>query len=233
MPGVLGAAGLDGAGSGVDQLLHSKIRAGGLPLPGQATAVPDAFALAGMLLPTVPPQARPAAGRQPDAPNGRAPSSTEAGGRAGRDVTTGRTPAAARGGEAAGDGVSGEPGPAPGGGGGTRADGASDSGLPAAGAVVGASGAHDVELAASRDGGRAGVGGAARPGGGAAVVVSGAEPASGGGPTTVGHPVAPGSAVAGPLAATGTEDAVLIPIAAGLLLTGAAMYKHRGLPRGH
>ncbi|MCC9308629.1 hypothetical protein LN042_16315 [Kitasatospora sp. RB6PN24] len=27
--------------------------------------------------------------------------------------------------------------------------------------------------------------------------------------------------------------AVLIPIAAGLLLTGAAMYKHRGLPRGH
>jgi hypothetical protein len=29
------------------------------------------------------------------------------------------------------------------------------------------------------------------------------------------------------------ERAVLIPIAAGLLLTGAAMYKHRGLPRGH
>jgi hypothetical protein len=26
---------------------------------------------------------------------------------------------------------------------------------------------------------------------------------------------------------------VLAPIAAGLLLTGAAMCKHRGLPRGH
>ncbi|MFG2825145.1 hypothetical protein ACGFX4_37680 [Kitasatospora sp. NPDC048365] len=30
-----------------------------------------------------------------------------------------------------------------------------------------------------------------------------------------------------------TGTAVLVPIAAGLLLTGAAMYKHRGLPRGH
>ncbi len=32
---------------------------------------------------------------------------------------------------------------------------------------------------------------------------------------------------------TGTSAAVLVPITAGLLLTGAAMYKHRGLPRGH
>lgn len=30
-----------------------------------------------------------------------------------------------------------------------------------------------------------------------------------------------------------TATAVLAPIAAGLLLTGAAMCKHRGLPRGH
>ncbi|MFD9130653.1 hypothetical protein ACFV0G_38830, partial [Kitasatospora sp. NPDC059571] len=30
-----------------------------------------------------------------------------------------------------------------------------------------------------------------------------------------------------------TAVAVLAPIAAGLLLTGFAMYKHRGLPRGH
>ncbi|MER6400146.1 hypothetical protein ABT263_29505 [Kitasatospora sp. NPDC001603] len=32
---------------------------------------------------------------------------------------------------------------------------------------------------------------------------------------------------------SGTGTAVLAPIAAGLLLTGAAMCKHRGLPRGH
>ncbi|WP_344337318.1 hypothetical protein, partial [Kitasatospora putterlickiae] len=32
---------------------------------------------------------------------------------------------------------------------------------------------------------------------------------------------------------TGTATSVLAPITAGLLLTGAAMYKHRGLPKGH
>ncbi|MFE2108299.1 hypothetical protein ACFXAF_20880, partial [Kitasatospora sp. NPDC059463] len=31
----------------------------------------------------------------------------------------------------------------------------------------------------------------------------------------------------------GTATAVLAPITVGLLLTGAAMYKHRGLPKGH
>lgn len=36
-----------------------------------------------------------------------------------------------------------------------------------------------------------------------------------------------------PMATSGTDAAVLAPIAAGLFLTGIAMYKHRGLPGGH
>lgn len=84
-----------------------------------------------------------------------------------------------------------------------------------------------AEPAASRDSGRPTVG-AQRTGtpgdtGRAALPRPGGEPAPG---TT-------GTTATGPLAATGSEGAVLIPIAAGLLLTGAAMYKHRGLPRGH
>ncbi|MEV4616670.1 hypothetical protein AB0K43_29355 [Kitasatospora sp. NPDC049258] len=42
----------------VEQVLQDRIRAGGLPLPGQATTVPDAFAIATVLLPSVPPQPR-------------------------------------------------------------------------------------------------------------------------------------------------------------------------------
>lgn len=40
----------------MDRVLRERIRADGLPLPGQAAAVPDAFAIAAVLLPTVPAQ---------------------------------------------------------------------------------------------------------------------------------------------------------------------------------
>ncbi|MGW4896355.1 hypothetical protein ACWEQL_29500 [Kitasatospora sp. NPDC004240] len=43
----------------------------------------------------------------------------------------------------------------------------------------------------------------------------------------------PGADAAAVTRGAGTGPAVLAPITAGLLLTGAAMYKHRGLPRGH
>ncbi|MFD0572236.1 hypothetical protein ACFQ0T_27325 [Kitasatospora gansuensis] len=43
----------------------------------------------------------------------------------------------------------------------------------------------------------------------------------------------PTVATAAPVETEGKLTAVLVPIAAGLLLTGAAMYKHRGIPSGH
>ncbi|MFJ5234599.1 hypothetical protein ACIQBJ_32455 [Kitasatospora sp. NPDC088391] len=68
------------------------------------------------------------------------------------------------------------------------------------------------------------------------------RPAAGGTPPPP-SPTAPATpaptrlalAAAAPTHPTDTEDAVavLLPIAAGLLLTAAAMYKHRGLPGGH
>ncbi|WP_329564261.1 hypothetical protein [Kitasatospora sp. NBC_01266] len=232
MSGVLGATGLADAGSGVDQLLHSRIRAGGLPLPGQATPLPDAFALAGSLLPTVSPQ-----GQQPPDPQAVGSSeqgaSAGAGGRSARGAAGGGGLPAARGGVLTGDGERGERGAAPDDSAGSRPDPGPAGGLPGDGGSGIITSPRGVELAASRDGGRASVGGPARSADGAAGPALGADPLRDGGPTAPGDLTVRAGVAAGPLAATGTEDAVLIPIAAGLLLTGAAMYKHRGLPRGH
>lgn len=175
----------------VEQVLQDRIRAGGLPLPGQATTVPDAFAIAAVLLPGVPPQAR-----GDGAP--RASRSGPVGGEA-RSTAEPGTPARYA----------------------TDADPASTPTPDAPGGNATSSGAG--------------------PGSAASIGRPGREM----------HPVAvqvldPTQ----PLAGDGTEDglaltaaipvegdgdltAVLVPIAGGMLLTGAAMYKHRGLPRGH
>ncbi|MEV7178623.1 hypothetical protein [Kitasatospora sp. NPDC093679] len=42
----------------VEEVLRDRIRVDGLPLPGQAATVPDAFAIAAVLLPAVPPSPR-------------------------------------------------------------------------------------------------------------------------------------------------------------------------------
>ncbi|MEU6235664.1 hypothetical protein [Kitasatospora sp. NPDC047058] len=168
----------------VGSVLQDRIRAGGLPLPGQQAAVPDAFAIASGLLDAAPAQDRPAAARAP------------------RDA----------GGEEAA-----VPGPA----------GAADAGAaPPASGQHGLSAPPPVRVSDDRRGEAPG-----RPGG----------PDGGGVRSTLQDLSAPREDLA--LAATatapagqglaGTGTAVLAPIAAGLLLTGAAMYKHRGLPRGH
>ncbi|MFI9275955.1 hypothetical protein ACIGXM_35465 [Kitasatospora sp. NPDC052896] len=226
--GVVGTAGPAAAGrptGTVDQLLHSRIKAGDLPLPGQVAAVPDAFTIASVLLPTVPGQAR---------PHGQ-PSGT--GGASARPAHPGAGGVASHGGAAVPDGASnGEDasgtGPA------DQAWAEPGSGLgrpggsverPSAPAATDGSGtvlaARSVEVAASWDNDRLAVD--AQPGVPATVPAIGlAEEST---PAAAAHrPVN-----IGPLAATGSQDAVFIPIAAGLLLTGAAMYKHRGLPRGH
>ncbi|MFE2178393.1 hypothetical protein ACFXAM_35620, partial [Kitasatospora sp. NPDC059462] len=51
------------AAGSIGRALQDLIRAGGLPLPGQRAAVPDAFAIASGLLGAVPAQARPAEAR--------------------------------------------------------------------------------------------------------------------------------------------------------------------------
>ncbi|MDH6110570.1 hypothetical protein P3T36_006176 [Kitasatospora sp. MAP12-15] len=219
-----GTGGSDGT---VDQLLHSQIRGGGLPLPGQATAVPDAFAIAAVLLPAVPPQGQ---GRPPSAGSdgGRPELSTGSGGLAGR--TGANTIPAARTGDLAGDGWSGadqQPG---------QPAGVAVRPVSAADAVSAAVvAARTAELAAFRDSARTGLP-RVRAGGLGADVAGSTDGDGAGTPAALDgtQPAAPRHTTAsGPLAATGSEYAVLIPIAAGLLLTGAAMYKHRGLPRGH
>ncbi|MDH6120784.1 hypothetical protein ABH930_004880 [Kitasatospora sp. GAS204A] len=232
MSGVLGTTGLDADASGVDQLLHSRIRAGGLPLPGQTTPLPDAFALAGSLLPAVPAQERQPADPQAAGGSGHGASAATSG-RAGRGPAGGAGPPGARGSAVAGSGARGERGAASGDGAGSRADGASQGGLLGDGSSGATTSTRSVELAASRDGGRITVGSAARSAGGAERPVPGTDPLRAGVPSLSGDPAVHASVAAAPLAATGTAGAVLIPIAAGLLLTGAAMYKHRGLPRGH
>ncbi|AUG77338.1 hypothetical protein CFP65_2509 [Kitasatospora sp. MMS16-BH015] len=164
----------------VGRVLHERIRQGGLPLPGQATTVPDAFAIAAVLLPSVPPQ-----------PRGDDPA------RASRSLQTG-----------------------------------SDSRRPT-----------DQAAAAPRTG--EGAGTQADPAVGAPAPTSDGAPRPAASPVLVPAQYPVGSVgPAGPqdltLATTATPvergddyTAVLVPIAAGLLLTGAAMYKHRGLPRGH
>lgn len=163
----------------VAQVLHERLGTDELPLPGQRADVPDAFAIATGLLPSVPPQAarpgeparasrsHPSAGRgEPEhlVPTQRGGPTLEPTGfaRTGPDAAAVR-PATVR--DSLPDGY---PAPAP-----PLTDADPDDAL--------------VTLTA-----------------------------------------APARADSGD-----TALAVLIPIAAGMLLTGAAMYKHRGLPGGH
>ncbi|MFC5667662.1 hypothetical protein ACFP3U_32440 [Kitasatospora misakiensis] len=186
----------DGAPLTVSGVLQDRIRAGGLPLPGQRAAVPDAFAIAFGLLSTVPAQSRPTEAR---ATRGE-PADGSSGGsaRVGEGSRTGRTggdqhrPAA--------------PPPAP-----ASPD---HSQAPSAGHPDPAGTGSGP--AAGREGSPAAAG---APAFGTAAAPAGRTTTTAA--VTVAHDAA------------GTATAVLAPIAAGLVLTGAAMYKHRGLPKGH
>ncbi|WP_344468978.1 hypothetical protein [Kitasatospora kazusensis] len=158
----------------VGQVLRERIRAGGLPLPGQAATVPDAFAIAAVLLPSVPSQSR-----GDDAP------------RASRSVPN------------AGEGrAAGPVGPLP----------PAVADHPAPARPIAAQAARSAPVAAEQ-----------------AVVGAQAD--------SLDQPPADAPALAltaaTPVDGDGGYTTVLVPIAAGMLLTGAAMYKHRGLPRGH
>ncbi|MFF2662726.1 hypothetical protein ACFVUH_35885 [Kitasatospora sp. NPDC058032] len=196
------ATGPTGPTSPIGSALQDRIRAGGLPLPGQRSAVPDAFAIASGLwgagpARTRPVEARAAGGEVADGPSGTSARPADAapppppGG-------TPHGPAAPPPASAAPDRPP-PPPPGPGhpdpaGDGGGRPDGREHPptapGTPLAGPAAGPT---------------------ARPGGTATRTAA----------VTVAHDTA------------GTATAVLAPITAGLLLTGAAMYKHRGLPKGH
>lgn len=169
-----------GVAGAVGDTLQERIRAGGLPLPGQRAAVPDAFALASGLLDAVPAQAR-----------SESPRAYREGGPVGPPFADRRRTGAA---------------------------------LPVAPRQRGAAEEPLVQEAA-------------------ATTVDETEPDR---PTDSTTPAAPGLGrtpvtvtIADTATATTSHDgsatvtAVLAPIAAGLLLTGAAMCKHRGLPRGH
>ncbi|WP_407913762.1 hypothetical protein [Kitasatospora sp. NE20-6] len=193
----------------VGALLRDRIRLDGLPLPGQAAAVPDAFAIASVLLTAVPP-----------------PSQGDGGSVSG----TGPRPMTAPGATGpAGTGPAASDDPAPGTGTavpGTAAAGAATDG--AAAACTSADGAPAAVPADLPDG----TSSAAHGTSGAV-----AHLAAGAGDTTAGpgdgRPGGPLSAAPVVRAGGHSTVAVAAPIAAGLLLTGLAMYRHRGLPRGH
>ncbi|MFD7453767.1 hypothetical protein [Kitasatospora sp. NPDC059827] len=182
----------DGAAGVVDGVLQERIRAGGLPLPGQGTAVPDAFALASGLLGGVPAQDRPT------------------GTRASREGEPAALPVVPR------------PRSGP-------TTGADDPNAPDRPGTAGAVGTPLVREAAAHEGP-----GSAAPAGTAGRATPAATPTA---PAGTGTPEALALADTATVTAaedgTATATAVLAPIAAGLLLTGAAMFKHRGLPRGH
>ncbi|MBV6698541.1 hypothetical protein [Kitasatospora aureofaciens] len=187
LTGSVGSAGPVGpVGSG----LQDRIRAGGLPLPGQRAAVPDAFALASGLLGSVPAQARPAETRASRDGEPTGPPAVVAQGRTGTRAARPTSSATA----------------------GRRTE-------PAATPP-----ARAAETGAPAEPGRAGTGGGAP----AAVAPAPGAPAT---PKTIA--LADTATVTASADGSGTATAVLAPIAAGLLLTGAAMWKHRGLPRGH
>ncbi|MGW3040904.1 hypothetical protein ACWC9T_12845 [Kitasatospora sp. NPDC001159] len=187
-PGLVGeltdGAAADQATGTVGGVLRERIRAGGLPLPGQRATVPDAFALASGLLGTVPAQAHPAETRAS---------------REGEPVELATVP---------------QPRPP----------------RPVAGRPRSeAAGAPVVREAAALEGQAA-----VEPLGATGVTEGAADPAvptDGGTPQSLG--LADTATVTGADDGSATATAVLVPIAAGLLLTGAAMCKHRGLPRGH
>ncbi|MFJ3792107.1 hypothetical protein [Kitasatospora sp. NPDC090091] len=194
-PGLLGglatAAATPGsgpAGARVGDALQGRIRAGGLPLPGQPAAVPDAFAIASGLLGTVPVQARTAQARA--SRDGEGVESAVPYGRSGAAAGRPAPPPGAPHGPAAPPPVQGS------------ADRQGSTAGPSGPGSTGAPGAASVERSAAHEN------------------LAAVDPA-----VVAADPVGHG------LAGTGT--AVLAPIAAGLLLTGAAMCKHRGLPRGH
>ncbi|MFF4382473.1 hypothetical protein [Kitasatospora sp. NPDC001547] len=178
------ADGITGAAGAVGGALRERIRAGGLPLPGQRAAVPDAFALASGLLGTAPARPRPG------------------GSHASREGGPADPPAAAR----------------------RRAD-AARPGVPRHREAAGEPLLQEAAATTADEAGPATALGR--------TAVSAAPPASDDGRTP--DPVAIADTAAATTSGDGsaTLTAVLAPIAAGLLLTGAAMYKHRGLPRGH
>ncbi|MFF2953662.1 hypothetical protein ACFVVU_20250 [Kitasatospora sp. NPDC057965] len=186
----------------IGSALQDRIRAGGLPLPGQRSAVPDAFAIASGLwgagpARTRPVEARAARGEVADGPSGTSARPADAapppppGGTPHGQAAPPSAPAAPDRPPPPPPGP-GHPDPADGGDGrpGGREHPSAATGAPVAGPAAGPT---------------------ARPGGTATRTAA----------VTVAHDTA------------GTATAVLAPIAAGLLLTGAAMYKHRGLPKGH
>ncbi|MFD5465828.1 hypothetical protein ACFWIQ_23785 [Kitasatospora sp. NPDC127059] len=177
---------VDGAADAVDTL-QERIRSGGLPLPGQGAAVPDAFALASGLLGTVPAQGRPGETR------------------ASREGEPSALPAVPR-----------------------PRSGTTD---PTGTARPDSAGTPPVQETAAHEGPDA-----TRPTGPATATAtdSAAAPAA---PADSDTPealaLADTATVTAETDGSATATAVLAPIAAGLLLTGAAMCKHRGLPRGH
>ncbi|MER5354856.1 hypothetical protein ABT093_31555 [Kitasatospora sp. NPDC002551] len=178
--------------------LQDRIRAGGLPLPGQRAALPDAFALASGLLGLAPAGTHPAETRAardgtPDGASGKPARPVDAA----RPVRPGGAPH----GPAA-------PPPAPAA---PERPSPPTAGPPAAAGGGGASGRTAWRERGPASSGAPAAGTAAPPGAGAARTAA----------VTVAHDTA------------GTATSVLAPITAGLLLTGAAMYKHRGLPKGH
>ncbi|MEV7937357.1 MULTISPECIES: hypothetical protein [unclassified Kitasatospora] len=191
LTGTVPDAGIDGATGTVGSVFQDRIRAGGLPLPGQRAAVPDAFAIASGLLDTVPAQGRPAETR------------------ASREGGPAELPATARSGAAGGRSAA----PAAT----TRPSGAADA--PPVQEATAPDGRSAAGPATSRD----------RTGATTAPPVGPGAPAQP--PETL--VLADTATVTAVGDGSATATAVLAPIAAGLLLTGAAMCKHRGLPRGH
>ncbi|MER7773099.1 hypothetical protein [Kitasatospora sp. NPDC096140] len=181
-PGGLADGSAGGAAGTSGGSLQDRIRAGGLPLPGQRAAVPDAFAIASGLLDTDPAQADPAEARAVRDGEPAAPPSAETHPGATRSTVPRQR-----------EGADTPP-------------------------VLEASETDPVTGASTdRDATTAPAGPAAPGAGGTPETLAIAD-------TATVTPVHHGSA---------TATAVLAPIAAGLLLTGAAMCKHRGLPRGH
>ncbi|WP_371481410.1 hypothetical protein [Kitasatospora sp. NBC_00315] len=176
----------------VDHLLQDRIRAGGLPLPGQGKAVPDAFAIASVLQPSA-----------PAAPHDGEP-------RASRDVGVEGADQAEPPGRSGGSGTSGR---------------SEVSGLPALPVPAGTASPDALPVPPTTARSAADRAPAAVNAGTPLVPAQRRPPPAAGVRAEAAAPVA--------AAGTGAGAAVLVPIAAGLLLTGAAMYKHRGLPRGH
>ncbi|MFC8452178.1 hypothetical protein [Kitasatospora sp. NPDC057223] len=186
------------AAAPVDRLLQERIRAGGLPLPGQGKTVPDAFAIAAVLLPSTPSE-----------PHDAEP-------RASRDADPAAEQDAQR---SAPDGRSDEAGVAPN-------AGPDSSGAEWASVPVAAAPAATAAAAVARGGATGPRTGVPERDTRAPLVPAQRQRGAEHGPNAVaGTPVGTQT--------TGTSAAVLVPITAGLLLTGAAMYKHRGLPKGH